>query len=226
MKQFKFDKQLSIELYRKWYILEKRDRNNYFDKDQITDLYNLIYIQTKHIINYYCGDDLILVNDEYEIHQDKPFFRCDFPLLYIDYNNFKKVIIEILVIGNSIECLNLPGCIVEGKNLNEAFEKFIIAAIECFDVRFRNQMYLTNRVYPMKTYWDFPEISSIDYIQELINDGWDNIFHCHYNTILLNNISTVTYTIPKNNTISGNLRFAFKRYQFLVDYHTFRLMNL
>ena len=78
----------------------------------------------------------------------------------------------------------------------------------------------------MKTYWNFSDINSIDYIQELINEGWETIFHCHYNTILLNNKNTVTYTIPKNTIISGNLRFAFKRYQFLVDYHTFRQMNL
>ena len=226
MRDFKFDKQLSIELYRKWFLLEKRNRSNYFDEGQINDLYNLNLNQTRSLINYYCSDKLISLNDGYEIHQDKPMFRCKFPLLYIDFNNFKKVIVELLVIDNTIECLNVPGCIVEGKDLKEAFGKFIIATLECFDVRFRNQMYFTNRVYPMKTYWNFSDINSIDYIQEIRNDGWENIIQCPFNTILFSNTSTVTYTVPNNNIISGNLRFAFKRYQFLVDYHTFRQMNL
>jgi hypothetical protein len=226
MKEFKFDKQQSIELYRKWFLIEKRNRNDYFDSNQIDDLFNLNLKQTNDLIDYYCGDHLILLSGESGINQDKPIFRCDFPLLYVDFNNFKKIVVEILVIENTIECLNIPGCIVEGIDLKDTFKKFIIAALECFDVRFRNQMFFTNRVYPMKTYWNFPDINSNEYIEELSNDGWGKIFKCPNYTILLNDSSNVSFTIPNNVTISGNLRFAYKRYQFLVDYNTFRLMNL
>jgi len=114
----------------------KRNRSDNFDKQQVLDLYNLIVKQTRGLIDYYCSEDkLLLIKDEFPIKQDVPLFRCKFPMLYINFNDFKKVTLDILVLDNTIECLNVPGCIVEGRDLSDAFEKLIKAAIECFDVR-------------------------------------------------------------------------------------------
>lgn len=148
------------------------------------------------------------------------------PALAIDYNDFKKVTLDLFVLDNTIECLNVPGCIVEGENLQQAFQKLIIAAIECFDVRFKKNMYLTNRVFPMKTYWNFIDLNSDEYIRELENDGWNEKYQYPFNTILLNINTVVTYTISNNALISGNLRFALKRYQFLISGSMHRLMNM
>jgi hypothetical protein len=226
MEGFKFNKQLSIELYRKWFLVEKRSRAAAYDKQQVSDLYNLIVKQTKSLIDYYCSNELVLLKDEFPVIQEKAFYRCKFPVLYIDYNIFKKVTLDLLVLDNTIECLNLPGCIVESDNLKSAFEKLIVAAIECFDVRFKKNMYLTNRVFPMKTYWNFSDLSSEEYIKELENCGWIEKYQYPFNTILLNENNEVTYTIANNSIVSGNLRFAFKRYQFLVSASMHRLMSM
>jgi len=45
-------------------------------------------------------------------------------------------------------------------------------------------MYLTNRVFPMKTYWNFSDMMSDEYISELENDGWDEKYIYPFNTIL------------------------------------------
>jgi hypothetical protein len=71
----------------------------------------------------------------------------------------------------------------------------------------------------MKTYWVFNDLKSEEYIKELENDGWNEKHQYPFNTILLNGNNEVTYTIANNSIISGNLRFAFKRYQFLVSGH-------
>jgi hypothetical protein len=222
MKEFIFKKQVSIELYRKWFILEKKNPQDFLDRQQVLDLKNIILDQTSVIIDSYCENKLVLLNDEIPIGQKNPFFRCEFPILYLDFKKFKKIILKLLIIDNSIECLNVPGCIVEGENLNDAFNNLILAVIECFNIRSKNGMYFTNRVFPIKTYWNFNQLESEEYVKELKNDGWSNEFYCPFHTILLNNSSQVTYTIPHNKIISGSLRFAFKRYQFVTDGSSYR----
>ena len=211
MKDFIFNKQASTELYRKWFLIEKRNPEEYFDREQILDLQRTIINQTENIIDFYC-------NQEYSA------FRGDFPILYINNKEFKKITVDLLIIKNSIECLNVPGCIAEEQTLKDAFNKIILSIIQCANVRFKNSMWFTNRVFPMHTYWNFDSISSEEYMKELREEGWTKEFNCPFHTVLLKEFNPVTYSIPHNETISGSLRFAFKRYQFLMDGSTYHQM--
>lgn len=211
MKDFVFDKQITTELYRKWFIIGGKKSDSFYDKEQILDLHKAITTQTNDIINFFCSQDL---------HA----FRGYFPILYINGKEFKKINIELLIIGNSIECLNMPGCIIEENTLKDTFNKFVLSVIQCVDIRVKNGIWITNRVFPMITYWNFDAISSQNYIDELIQEGWYKKFECPFHTILINPNSPVTYSIPNNETISGSLRFAFKRYQFLMDGKSFYRM--
>ena len=211
MKDFVFNKQASTELYRKWFLIEKKNPEEYFDREQILDLQETILNQTKDIIDYYC-------------EQDYPAFRGDFPILYVNNKEFKKITLDCLIIKNSIECLNMPGCIVEGENLKDAFNKIVVSVIQCANVRFKNSMWFTNRVFPMQTYWNFNATPSQEYVKELKDEGWTKEFVGPFHTILLKEFNPVTYSIPHDEIISGSLRFAFKRYQFLMDGRTYHEM--
>jgi len=71
MSEFKFDKQISTELYRKWYLLSKKDPSKSYDKEQIDDLFSAIKSQIDFILK-----QLI----EQELHA----YRAKIPFLFIN----------------------------------------------------------------------------------------------------------------------------------------------
>ncbi len=212
MEKFKFDKQVSTELYRKWFLLSKKDPTKPYDKEQIDDLYHAIKFQVGYIFKQ-------LV--DYELQ----YYHAEIPFLFINDKKFEEFEVEVLVIGNSIECLSIPGCMVEGENRITAFDNLIKAIIQCSDARIKNGLWFLNRVFPMKLYdKSVQPISSEKLIQKLKNDGWTKEYVGEYHTVLLREGNKVTYTIPNNSEISSGLHFGYNRLQFLLSGKQFREM--
>lgn len=203
-----YDKQSSTGLFRKWYILEKKSPHAIYDKGQVDDLAQHILT----IINPYI-DELLAF--------DREFYRATIPFLYIDYKEFIKFEIDILVIHNTIECLNMPGCVVEGKSLKTAFSNLINAVIQCADARRLRGMWYQNQVFTMQIYnADSEATESKDLITKYIKNGWSDVYDGPYHKVLLAKGNKVTYTISKNGPISSTVAFAYEKLQYQIDAKT------
>lgn len=213
MEDFKNIKQSLTVLYRRWYIEKKKNPNNAYDKEQVDDLFDLVRYNLQDIINQLTKNKIT------------PFI-IEIPFVFINQNKYNDFTIEILPIGNTIECVNIPGCIAEGPDLQTAFDNLIRAIIQCADARARNGLWYLNRVYPMKLYYPtMEEIYSEDLILNLINAGWDIQYKGPYHTVLLSEGSKITYTIQNQSLISKSLHFAYIQLQFLLTYNQQRGMN-
>ena len=212
MEKFKFNKQITTELYRKWFIDLKKDPNKQYDKEQIDDLFNAIKLQIGFIIKE-------LIDCELQT------YRAVIPFLFINGKKFEEFEVEVLVIGNYIDCLSIPGCMVDGENSNKSFDNLIKAVIQCADARTKYGLWFLNRVFPMKLYdASIQSISSDKLIQKLKSHGWDKEYIGAYHTILIRDGSKVTYTLPHNSEISKGLHFGYNRLQFLLSGKQFREM--
>jgi len=125
--------------------------------------------------------------------------------------------VEVLVIGNTVDCLSIPGCMVEGENRMIAFDNLIKAIIQCSDARIRNGLGFSNRVFPMNLHPNLQSISSDALIQKLKNDGWNNEYVGTYHTVLIKAGSKVTYTVQNDSEVSSNLHFAYNRLMLLLS---------
>lgn len=211
MDKFKYDKQLSTELYRKWFLLNGKDQSNPYDKEQVDDLFAIIKEQIGYILEQ-------LVNHKLYA------FRAEFPFLFINGNKFDEFDVEVLVVDKTIECLSIPGCMAEADNREAAFDNLIRAIIQCSDARVKNGMWYLNRVFPMKFYEANDPITSVVLVNKLINAGWTKEYLGPYHTVLLSQGSKVTYTIQNDTVISGSMLFGYNRLQFLMSGRQFREM--
>lgn len=205
MDDFKFNKQVATELYRKWFLLSKKNPSHSYDKEQIDDLVAIHKSQIGFLLKQL-------------VEQALHAFRAEIPFLFINDKKFEEFDVEVLVIGNSIDCLSMPGCMVEAENRNAAFDNLLKAVIQCADARIRNGLWFLNRVFPMKLYdASVQSISSEELIQKLKEDGWNKEYTGAYHTILLKEGSKVTYTIANNSVISSGLHFGYNRLKFLMS---------
>ncbi len=201
-----YDRQSIVELYRKWFLVSKKDPNAYFDHEQVDDLAILI----KNRI------DLGSLIDA------GPVYRSEIPIPYIRFQKIHELMVEIFVIQNNISCINIPGCIVEGENRKISFNTLINAIIECIDARIKNGFDIFNRVYPMEIYTKTEPISSENLIKKLNGEGWSIQYHGPYHTVLLKKGSKVTYTIANNTEISSSLHYSYNRLRFLLGKNQYR----
>ena len=212
MGKFKFDKQISTELYRKWYLLSKKNPSNPYDKEQVDDLFLAIKSKIGYIIKQL-------------VEQELYAYRAEIPFLFVNNKKFEEFEVEVLVIGNKIDCLSIPGCMVEGENRKIAFDNLLKAVIQCADARTKNGLWFLNRVFPMKLYnANVQAINSEKLIQKLKNDGWNKEYIGAYHVILLRDDSKVTYAVPHNTEISSSLHFGYNRLQFLMSGKQFNEM--
>jgi hypothetical protein len=204
VEDFKNITQSLAVLYRKWYIEKKKDLNKPYDKEQIDDLFDLVRYKLKNIIDHLTKNKIT------------PSI-IEIPFFFINRNKYHDFIVEIFPIENTIECINIPGCMAEGSNFQIAFDNLIRAIIQCADARSRNGLWYLNRVYPMKLYYpNMEEICSDDLIQNLIDTGWNIHYKGPYHTVLLREGSKITYTIQNNSRISKTMHFAYIHLQFLI----------
>jgi len=203
-----YDKQSSLTIFRKWYLKEKKTPHDIYDKGQVDDL-------AQHIIQVISAyvDELL--------EFDKYAYRAKIPFIYIDFKEFIKFEIEVLVIGNTIECLNMPGCIVEGENLKVAFDNLVYAVIQCADARRLNGLWFQNQVFTMQMYnASIKATDSKELTKEYIEKGWSNVYDGPYHKVLLAKGNKVTYTIPQNSHVSSTVTFAYEKLQFQIDAKT------
>lgn len=201
MTKFKFDNQISAELYRKWFLLGKKDPENLYDKEQIDDLYQAI--------NYQIGSGL-----EELIKLESEIIRSQIPFLHIYHKKFRKFDVEILVMKNTIECKNIPGCMAEGNNRRVAFENLLKAIIVCSDIRIKRKYRLLNKVYPLDIFKHVftngvNSIHSNELINFLKSWGWNIEIVRPYFSVLLKEDNRVAFTIPNNSEISESLHLAY-----------------
>ena len=211
MVNFNFDEQLPVRLYKKWFLLSKKDQNKPYDKEQIDDLFIALKSQMGEII-------------EQLIEEELPTFRAQIPFLFINGKQVAEFEVEIFVMGNTIDCSNIPGCIVEGKNRKVAFDNLLKAIIQCADARTKYGLDILNSVFPMKSYEIVQSISSSKLIEKLKHQGWTIEYIGAYHTVLLRVGSKVTYTIPNHSEISSSMHFGYHRLQFLMSEEQYREM--
>ncbi len=205
-----FEMQQAIKLYRKWYLISKKDSSQQYDKDQIDDLMDFLMIQSEPVRNYFLSQNI----DSY---------RTEIPMLYVRGKEIKTFPHELMVIKNSIQSLNMPGCIATGKDINEAYRNYFRALIECTDTRYQNGLGLMNIVHTMNIYnLNSKDMSRNELTKELKDSGWTQEYQGVYNTILFHPKSKITYTIPKHEIIEEGIIFWFRKLQYQIDAKTHR----
>jgi hypothetical protein len=205
MSSFDFNKQKATLLYRKWYVESKKSLKAIYDKDQVDNLSDFLLSELHELIEHYKNQKL-------------KAYRAEIPMLYIRENKIETFPNEILVIDNSIQSLNMPGCMAVGSNIDETFENYFKAVIECADARYKSGLGFMNIIHTMQMYdMNSKDLKRIDVINELTNAGWSNKYEYYYNTILLRSGNKVTYTVPNTESITGSMIFWFRKLQFQIS---------
>nr|WP_320119530.1 hypothetical protein [uncultured Marinifilum sp.] len=205
MNSFDFNRQRATHLYRKWYVSSKKDSNSMYDKEQVDDLHAYLSTELSPLIEHYLSQKLSV-------------YRAELPILFIGTKKIETFPVEILVLSNTIECMNMPGCMAVGKEPRDAFSKILYAIIECADARYRNGKGFMNIVHTMKMYdANNTDIKRTEFITQLKERGWDKEYDGAYNTVLFNDTNKVTYTVPKTEMISESMRFSFNKLQFQIS---------
>lgn len=199
-----YNKQQTIELYRKWFMIGKKDPNNYYDKEQIDDLYILIKTEIGVFINQF-------------IEEKRFAYKATLPFIYVHNKSYIKFDVQVLVNNKYIYCMSLPGCCAEGITIEEAFNNLILAVIQCADVRIRNNLGLWTMVYTMNLWHNPGLIESKELIKKFLSSGWTNIYVGPYHTVMRSDVSEVTYTIINDGMISNGLHYAYDVLRFLIS---------
>lgn len=200
-----FNRQEAAIFIREWKSDNRVGEGVQYSKFQVDQLQEFLKERLFPLFNYY-------------LSQNSGPFRAELPMLYIGGGKMRFFNVEILVIGSTIECINVPGCMSFGSDILEAFNKLLYALIECSDARFINGMGFMNIVYTMKPYYPSIDISSNELKAVLKEDGWDFEYKGYYNSVLLRKGNKVTFTIPQNcEKIDTSMYFNFKRLQMQVS---------
>lgn len=205
-----FNKQTAAELYRKWYIIEKKDPYQKYDNEQIKDLHSLL-------LKAYTPFISILKRN-----QNLRTFRIVIPVLYIGKNRIEIFSNEMLILKNNFYSMNIPGCMSFGTNIEEAFCNHIFALIECSDARCRYGMSFMNIVHTMNYMNTEKDIGRDVYLRELIMCGWDIQYEGLKNTVLLKKGNEVTYTLPRTDVINPFMVHWFNQLQLQISASTSR----
>lgn len=206
MQEFAFDQQAAIEVYKKHFLTSTKPIITPYSKEQLDGVFIAIKSQIALLIQTLVGE--------------KHFsYKTTIPFFYINEIEQKvnEYEVEILVVGSIIECVSIPGCIVEGLDREIAFDNLIKAVIQCSDARIKNGLWFLNRVFPVDMWVDGQATSSSSLLKKLENDGWNIKYESPYHTVLLRTGSKVTYTIANDTEISGALSFAYNRLQLLTN---------
>ena len=205
MNSFDFNRQKATLLYRDWFVIKKKNPTDNYDKEQVDSLRNYLLTELNEYI-------------EYLKNQERKVYRTEIPILFIREKKIETFPNEVLVIENTIQSLNVPGCMAVGKSIDEAYENYFNAIIECADARYKNGLGFMNIVHTMKFYdANSKDLPKIEVIEEIKKAGWDKEYQGIYNTILLKNGNKVTFTIPNTNTISSSMVFWFRKLQFQIS---------
>ena len=208
MNNFNFNNQKATLLYRNWYLVSKKNKKEHYDKEQVDTLRNYLLEELSDIIKHYTSQNI-------------KAYRAELPILFIGEQKFETFPNAILVIGNSIQSLNLPGCMAIGENIEEAYTNYLSAVIECTDARYRKKMGFMNIVHTMRFYdSNIKDVERRIFLNELIKSGWGEIIEGVYNSILFKKGNKVTYTLPKTKTIKSSMVTWFHKLQFQISAKT------
>lgn len=205
MNSFDFNRQKATLLYRDWYVLLKKLPKDNYDKYQVDSLRDYLFSELNEHIQFLKS-------------QKQKFYRTELPILFIREKKIETFPNEILVIENTIQSLNVPGCMAVGETIDKAYENYFNAIIECADARFKNGLSFMNIVHTMKIYdANSKDLPRNEVIKELKQAGWNKEYQGAYNTVLLKDGNKVTFTIPFTETISSSMVFWFRKLQFQVS---------
>ncbi len=205
MSSFDFNRQKATLLYRDWYILSKKNPKKKYDKEQIDSLRNYLLSELRELINHYSNQKLQV-------------YRAELPILFIGEKKIETFINEILVINNSIQSINMPGCMAIGENNEDTYSNYLNAVIECSDARYRHCISFMNIIQTMKMYdANSKDIPTIDLIKELKEAGWTYEYDGVYNTVLLKKGNKVSFTIPKSEIVSSSMVLWFRKLQYQIS---------
>lgn len=209
-----FDRQDAIKLYRSWYIEESKSPDAYYDHEQIESMYQYV---SKSLATYI--KNLIETATAYA-------YQIEIPMIYFSASKIEFILNEALVAGNSIQSINMAGCMAVGKDLNEAYDNYLYALIECIDVRKRNNITLMQKSYTFQHIDpNIKAIPRIELINELEKSGWVSHVYCLKNEILINPSSNVTYTIPYTDIIEEDMVFWSRKMMFQISANAARELN-
>lgn len=205
MSTFEFNKQKATQLYRKWYVESNKSFLSNYDKEQVDDLSFYLLSELHDLLEYYKNQKLKV-------------YRAELPMLYIRYKKIETFPNEIFVIENSIQSLNMPGCMAVGNSIDNTFENYFKAVIECSDARYKNGLGFMNVIHTMQMFdMNSKDLKREDVVNELINAGWNIRHEGIYNTVFLSSGNKVTYTLPKSDVILSTMVFWFRKLQFQIS---------
>ena len=152
------------------------------------------------------------------INQERNIYRAEIPVLYIGNNKLETFLNSILVIDNSIQSLNMPGCMAVGENIESAFSNYVFALIESTDIRYKSKMPLMCHVTTMQLYdLRAKDVERNQVLALLYYAGWNDIYECHKNTILLKKNNKVAFTLPRTEMINRNMDIWFNKLIFQIS---------
>ena len=182
-------------LYRKWYVSGHKDKSKSLDKEQIDDLVELNFNSNKEYFSYIQSQNQVAVRIELPIltiHPDRTSFV------------FKD---EILIIGNEMVSIHLPGTVGFGQSFDEAMRGYLRAIIENVDYHIHSEASLYDQDYYFEHCYN-PGLTSIktkDLIEQLSHYGWSKVSEYPYNCILAHKGVKSIITIPKDSIIPPSI---------------------
>jgi tetratricopeptide (TPR) repeat protein len=192
---FEFSYDSAAQLYRKWYISGKKDKNSFFDNEQEDDMIHYLREELKDAIKYLSS------------YNDHKFFRFEIPFLIIDKKSLRQISVDLFFTDTDVTCINVPGCSAIGITNEEKALNILQALIEATDFRIKTGLSLMNRVIPMENpdnehlrfmiLASTKSIKSIQLIENLKMDGWNLMNEYKYNVVLGKETSKSVFTIPK-----------------------------
>lgn len=211
-----FSRQDLAGLYRKWLYADNKNINNAYDKTQVDDLFELLKSGTEDYVDELINEDWGQIKMEYP--EPMSVYRAELPIPFLSNRKMHILQHEFLVIGNNIQCITLPGCVVVGENPRDAFEKIFLAVIECLDARRLNNRDLLNRVFTMKLYHGGDsEMDSQELISLKKEEGWNIEYDGIYHIILFKENDKTSLVIPKNEVVKAFVCHTFYTLKFQMS---------
>jgi hypothetical protein len=111
-----------------------------------------------------------------------------------------------------VECMNMPGCITQGKSRMEAIDNSLKSLIECSIIRKRMNLELTGERHenPINFYGTHEEDKKyVDFIADLNKFGYKSVLEGPFHSILMKGDIPVTFSVLKTDTIYHHMASRF-----------------
>lgn len=191
-------------LYRKWFLTGHKDKANPLDKEQVEDLAELNYDSNKNIITYVKNQSLPGVRVQIPITTTHPTSNS---FVYLD---------EILIIGNTMMSVHLPGTIGIGQSIEDGMNNYLKAIIENIDYHLRYNISLKDQDRYFKHVYN-PQLTdtiSEELINQLSHYGWVKVAKYPFNIMLANDSVKSIITIPHDTVIPASIQVWFNKLEY------------